>query len=239
MECLERYANIVYLCIFCSFTINLMQQSYLYLYRDTQQDLFNAMGSMYSAILFIGITNGTAVQPVVSVERFVSYRERAAGMYSALCFAFAQVFFQFVSYRARAQVFLLTKCLEPTVFHKFTNALSSIVQVVIEFPYVFAQAIIYSSIFYSMGSFVWTVDRFIWYLFFMYLTMLYFTFYGMMTTAVTPNHHVAAIIGAPCYMLWNLFSGFMIPHKVWKLMLYCFHFQFQSLSTIILWTTLM
>jgi len=125
------------------------------------------------------------------------------------------------------QIALLTKCLEPAVSDKLTNALSSIVQVVIEFPYVFAQAIIYSSIFYSMGSFVWTVDRFIWYLFFMYLTMLYFTFYGMMTTAVTPNHHVAAIIGAPCYMLWNLFSGFMIPHKVWKLMLYCFHLQFR------------
>ncbi|TKY54925.1 ABC transporter G family member 32 [Spatholobus suberectus] len=147
----------------------------LYLCRETQQDLFNAMGSMYSAILFIGITNGTAVQPVVSVERFVSYRERAAGMYSALSFAFAQV--------------------------------------VIEFPYVFAQAMIYSSIFYSMSSFVWTTDRFIWYLFFMYFTMLYFTFYGMMTTAVTPNHNVAAIIAAPFYMLWNLFSGFMIPHK--------------------------
>ncbi|ESW26923.1 hypothetical protein PHAVU_003G159400 [Phaseolus vulgaris] len=143
--------------------------------RDTQQDIFNAMGSMYSAILFIGITNGTAVQPVVSVERFVSYRERAAGMYSALSFAFAQV--------------------------------------VIEFPYVFAQAIIYSSIFYSMGSFIWTFDRFIWYLFFMYFTMLYFTFYGMMTTAITPNHNVAAIIAAPFYMLWNLFSGFMIPRK--------------------------
>ncbi|KAL2338309.1 hypothetical protein Fmac_012755 [Flemingia macrophylla] len=143
--------------------------------RENQQDLLNAMGSMYSAILFIGITNGTAVQPVVSVERFVSYRERAAGMYSALSFAFAQV--------------------------------------VIEFPYVFAQAMIYSTIFYCMASFVWTVDRFIWYLFFMYFTMLYFTFYGMMTTAVTPNHNVAAIISAPFYMLWNLFSGFMIPHK--------------------------
>lgn len=49
------------------------------------------MGSMYAAVLFIGITNATAVQPVVSIERFVSYRERAAGMYSALPFAFAQV----------------------------------------------------------------------------------------------------------------------------------------------------
>ncbi|KAI4335797.1 hypothetical protein L6164_014407 [Bauhinia variegata] len=143
--------------------------------RGTQQDLFNAMGSMYSAILFIGITNGTAVQPVVSVERFVSYRERAAGMYSALPFAFAQV--------------------------------------VIEFPYVLVQTIVYCSIFYSMASFDWTAEKFLWYIFFMYFAMLYFTFYGMMTTAVTPNHQVAAIIAAPFYMLWNLFSGFMIPHK--------------------------
>lgn len=54
-----------------------------------------------------------------------------------------------------------------------------------------------------------------------------------MTTAVTPNHHVAAIIGAPCYMLWNLFSGFMIPHKVWKLMLYCLYLQFKTLIRVI------
>ncbi|KAK1550743.1 hypothetical protein Q3G72_023989 [Acer saccharum] len=63
--------------------------------RETQQDLFNAMGSMYLAVLFIGITNAGAVQPVVSIERFVSYRERAAGMYSALPFAFAQVVIEF------------------------------------------------------------------------------------------------------------------------------------------------
>uniref|UniRef100_V5NXR4 PDR protein 5 n=1 Tax=Tabernaemontana elegans TaxID=761068 RepID=V5NXR4_9GENT len=143
--------------------------------REKQQDLFNAMGSMYIAVLFIGITNATAVQPVVSVERFVSYRERAAGMYSALPFAFAQV--------------------------------------VIEFPYVFAQALIYCGIFYALASFEWTASKFLWYIFFMYFTMLYFTFYGMMTTAVTPNHNVAAIIAAPFYMLWNLFSGFLIPHK--------------------------
>ncbi|KAL0315632.1 UNVERIFIED_CONTAM: ABC transporter G family member 32 [Sesamum radiatum] len=132
--------------------------------RDTQQDIFNAMGSMYVAVLFVGITNATAVQPVVSVERFVSYRERAAGTYSAL-------------------------------------------------PFAFAQALIYSTIFYSLASFEWAASKFLWYTFFMYFTMLYFTFYGMMTTAVTPNHNVAAIIAAPFYMLWNLFSGFMIPHK--------------------------
>ena len=49
------------------------------------------MGSMYAAVLFIGVQNATSVQPVVAIERTVFYRERAAGMYSALPYAFAQV----------------------------------------------------------------------------------------------------------------------------------------------------
>ncbi|CAO2183374.1 unnamed protein product [Urochloa humidicola] len=57
----------------------------------TSQDLLNAMGSMYSAVLFIGVMNCTSVQPVVAVERTVFYRERAAGMYSAFPYAFGQV----------------------------------------------------------------------------------------------------------------------------------------------------
>ena len=56
-----------------------------------QQDLANAIGSMYAAVLFLGVQNSTSVQPVVAVERTVFYRERAAGMYSALPYAFAQV----------------------------------------------------------------------------------------------------------------------------------------------------
>lgn len=142
--------------------------------RKTQQDILNAMGSMYAAVLFIGITNATSVQPVVYVERFVSYRERAAGMYSALPFALAQV--------------------------------------AVEFPYVCVQSLIYSSIFYFMASFEWNVWKFLWYIFFMYFTLLYFTFFGMMTISITPNHNVAAIVAAPFYMLWNLFSGFMVPY---------------------------
>lgn len=55
------------------------------------QDLSNAMGSMYTAVLFIGVQNSASVQPVVSIERTVFYRERAAGMYSALPYALAQV----------------------------------------------------------------------------------------------------------------------------------------------------
>ncbi|KAF8009149.1 hypothetical protein BT93_J0209 [Corymbia citriodora subsp. variegata] len=58
---------------------------------NRSQDLVNAMGSMYSAVIFLGVQNASSVQPVVAVERTVFYRERAAGMYSALPYALAQV----------------------------------------------------------------------------------------------------------------------------------------------------
>ncbi|XP_010688122.2 ABC transporter G family member 32 isoform X1 [Beta vulgaris subsp. vulgaris] len=163
---------------FYTVIISLMLGSFCWKFgskRENQQDIINAMGSLYAAVLFLGITNATAVQPVVSIERYVSYRERAAGLYSALPFAFAQV--------------------------------------AIEFPYVFGQTIIYAVVFYAMASFEWTALKFSWYIFFTYFTVLYFTFFGMMTTAITPNHNAAAIMAAPFYMLWNLFSGLMIPYK--------------------------
>ncbi|KAF8396443.1 hypothetical protein HHK36_018062 [Tetracentron sinense] len=56
-----------------------------------QQDLMNLLGAMYAAVLFLGATNASAVQSVVAVERTVFYRERAAGMYSEMPYAFAQV----------------------------------------------------------------------------------------------------------------------------------------------------
>ncbi|XP_059077764.1 pleiotropic drug resistance protein 1 [Cryptomeria japonica] len=56
-----------------------------------QQDVLNAMGSMFAAIVFIGVNNASSIQPVVEVERTVFYREKAAGMYSPLPYAFAQI----------------------------------------------------------------------------------------------------------------------------------------------------
>ncbi|XP_017215242.1 pleiotropic drug resistance protein 1-like [Daucus carota subsp. sativus] len=139
----------------------------------TRQDLFNAMGSMYTAVIFIGIQNASSVQPVVAVERTVFYRERAAGMYSSLAYALAQV--------------------------------------LVEIPYIFVQTVVYGAIVYSMIAFEWTAAKFLWYLFFMFATLLYFTYYGMMTVALTPNPSIAAIIAGAFYGLWNLFSGFIIP----------------------------
>ncbi|XP_073007568.1 ABC transporter G family member 44-like [Typha latifolia] len=140
---------------------------------DNQQDLFNAMGSMYAAVLFMGVSYSTSVQPVVAIERTVFYRERAAGMYSALPYAFGQV--------------------------------------TIELPYVLAQSLIYGVIVYSMIDFEWTAKKFCWYIFFMYFTLLYFTYYGMMAVGLTPNYNIASIVSAAFYGVWNLFSGFLIP----------------------------
>ncbi|XP_020531339.1 ABC transporter G family member 39 isoform X2 [Amborella trichopoda] len=56
-----------------------------------QQDFFNALGAIYSLAFFLGFTNTTAVQPIVGLERMVLYREKSAGMYSAMPYAIAQV----------------------------------------------------------------------------------------------------------------------------------------------------
>ncbi|KAK4487758.1 hypothetical protein RD792_005567 [Penstemon davidsonii] len=140
---------------------------------NTRQDLFNAMGSMYVAILFLGFQYSSTVQPVVAIERTVFYRERAAGMYSAFPYAFSQF--------------------------------------LIEIPYVLVQSIVYAVIVYSMMGFEWSPEKIFWFIYFLFISLLYFVLYGMMTVAVTPNHNVAAIISSFFYSLWNLFSGFIIP----------------------------
>ncbi|KAM7471773.1 hypothetical protein LguiA_009956 [Lonicera macranthoides] len=141
--------------------------------RDSSSDLTMVIGAMYAAVLFVGINNCSTVQPIVAVERTVFYRERAAGMYSALPYALAQVF--------------------------------------AEIPYVLVQTTYYSLIVYAMVSFEWTAAKFFWFFFINLFSFLYFTYYGMMTVSITPNHQVAAIFAAAFYSLFNLFSGFFIP----------------------------
>ncbi|XP_058109104.1 ABC transporter G family member 31-like [Magnolia sinica] len=58
--------------------------------RDTTKDLFTVMGALYSACLFLGVNNASSIQPIVSIERTVFYREKATGMYSPFPYAAAQ-----------------------------------------------------------------------------------------------------------------------------------------------------
>lgn len=59
--------------------------------RDTEQDLMNLMGAVFTAVFFVGGSNTTSVQPIVAIERTVLYREKAAGLYSALPYTIGQV----------------------------------------------------------------------------------------------------------------------------------------------------
>ncbi|KAA8543738.1 hypothetical protein F0562_022085 [Nyssa sinensis] len=58
--------------------------------RDSTDNLLLVMGALYSACLFLGVNNSSSVQPIVSIERTVFYREKAAGMYSPFPYAAAQ-----------------------------------------------------------------------------------------------------------------------------------------------------
>ncbi|KNA25912.1 hypothetical protein SOVF_002340 [Spinacia oleracea] len=58
--------------------------------RDSIINLLTIMGALHSACLFLGVSNASSVQPVISIERTVFYREKAAGMYSPLAYAAAQ-----------------------------------------------------------------------------------------------------------------------------------------------------
>ncbi|XP_024981119.1 ABC transporter G family member 31 [Cynara cardunculus var. scolymus] len=58
--------------------------------RNNSQNLMVVMGALYTAVMFLGVNNSSSVQPVIAIERTVFYRERAAGMYSAIPYAIAQ-----------------------------------------------------------------------------------------------------------------------------------------------------
>lgn len=58
--------------------------------RDTYLNLTVVMGALYSSVMFLGVNNSSSVQPIVSIERTVFYREKAAGMYSPFPYALAQ-----------------------------------------------------------------------------------------------------------------------------------------------------
>ncbi|CAI0423363.1 unnamed protein product [Linum tenue] len=106
---------------------------------------------------------------------------------------------------------------ERTVFYReraagmYSELPYALSQVVSEIPYVFVQTTYYTLIVYAMMSFQWTAAKFAWFFFISFFSFLYFTYYGMMTVSVTPNHQVAAIFAATFYALFNLFSGFFIP----------------------------
>ncbi|PKA64631.1 Pleiotropic drug resistance protein 12 [Apostasia shenzhenica] len=141
--------------------------------RNNASNLHSVIGAMYLAIQFVGFSNCSNVQPLVATERSVFYREKAAGMYSALPYAISQV--------------------------------------TVEIPYVLFQSFYYTLILYCMMSFQWTAMKFLWFFLITSFCFLYYTYYGMLSVAVSPNLQVSGVLSASIFFLFDLFSGFFIP----------------------------
>ncbi|KAK3441448.1 hypothetical protein EUGRSUZ_B01810, partial [Eucalyptus grandis] len=140
---------------------------------NNQQNLFNAIGSTYIAVIFLGINNCSSVLQYIAMERTVMYRERFAGMYSSWAFSLAQV--------------------------------------VVEIPYVLAQAIIFVIITYPMIGYFGSAYKIFWYFYVMFCSLLSYNYLGMLLVSLTPNFTVAAILQSAFYTNFNLFAGFFIP----------------------------
>lgn len=49
------------------------------------------------------------------------------------------------------------------------------------------------------------------YILFTFLTVIFFTYYGMMSVAISGNPQLAAIMSSGVYSVWFLLAGFFIP----------------------------
>ncbi|KAK9806328.1 hypothetical protein WJX72_010375 [[Myrmecia] bisecta] len=87
----------------------------------------------------------------------------------------------------------------------------SLAQGDVEFPYIVIQAVIYACITYFTIYYEISTAKFGWYFLMMLLTMLYYTYYGMMFVNLSPSLQVAAVGFTIFLVVWNLFAGFILP----------------------------
>ncbi|CAD6264943.1 unnamed protein product [Miscanthus lutarioriparius] len=89
----------------------------------------------------------------------------------------------------------------------------AIAQVSVELPYMLVQVLIFSSIVYPMIGFQLTAGKFFWFFLYLVMSFMYYTLYGMMTVALTPNIEIAMGLSFLIFIFWNVFSGFIIARE--------------------------
>lgn len=183
----------------------------LLFWRDTQVDLVGGIGAMYISTMFMGAQTSSSVMPVLSNDKPAFYRERSSGLYAAIPYALAQVSLckQVNAKLIFLCLFVITGVCTLMCFWHYL-----ILQVVIEIPYVLAQVTIFEIISYGMIGFEWSALKFFQEYLFMLLSLLCFTYFGMMVSSMTPNQETCSILASLIFSLWNLFAGFAIPRNV-------------------------
>ncbi|KAA6418150.1 MAG: ATP-binding cassette transporter [Trebouxia sp. A1-2] len=87
----------------------------------------------------------------------------------------------------------------------------ALAQFLIEIPYVLAQSVFFSVITYFMIYFYIDAAKFFWYFFFVFLNLLFFTSWGIIAVALTPNIQVSAVLSSGVYTFWLIWGGFIVP----------------------------
>ncbi|GKV23290.1 hypothetical protein SLEP1_g33037 [Rubroshorea leprosula] len=104
-----------------------------------------------------------------------------------------------------------------TVFYRerfagmYSSWAYSLSQVIIEIPYIFLEAVLFSMITYPAINFYKSAYKVLWFLYAMFCTLLYFKYLGLMLVSLTPTSQVAAIFASFSSTLLSLFSGYLIP----------------------------
>lgn len=83
----------------------------------------------------------------------------------------------------------------------------------VELIYLMLQGGLYCCVVYFMCGFQKDAGKFFWFMLFNDLALIYWTFYGVIAVAITPNLIGAAVISGAFYGLSNLFAGFVIQEK--------------------------
>ena len=91
--------------------------------------------------------------------------------------------------------------------------------VIVEIPYKLIQAVAYVIITYPMIGYYWSMYKIFWNFYAIFCTILYLSYLGMLLVSLTPSVMVASIIFSAFYTTFNLFSGFLIPKPVIKILL--------------------
>lgn len=166
------------------------------------------MGSMYVFMILTGVSSCSTVIPFVATQRTVVYRERFAGMYYSWAYSLSQVWNYLKSISCHS------KRSTSDAYLSWHKTLFFSLQVIIEIPYIFFEAVLYSTITYPAVNYHWSAYKVFWYLYTMFTTLLYYKYLGMMLISVAPTSQVAATLASFSYTLLSLFSGYLIPEPV-------------------------
>ncbi|KAM0834135.1 hypothetical protein ACQ4PT_063809 [Festuca glaucescens] len=114
------------------------------------------------------------------------------------------------SYNLVRMVFITVTCISFGVLFWQQGNINRM-YVAMEIPYVLVQVLLFMVISYPMVGYTWTPAKFLWFMYTMFCTLLYFLYLGMLMVSLTPNIQVASILASMFYTLQNLMCGFIVP----------------------------